>query len=251
MDSINYIETKKTKFFEDLEEEDKKFTNPFSYGSEKIHLRERIFIDELAEPKRIVKIATISLPPVEESNKIFAKSASGSRLEYPLNRTIYKYSEKYSNLLFEQFKKGIRQAAKTFQADIICINELGMPLNEKGEAREDAIKFAKEIAEIYKCLIVAGTNHSSKTYLNTGYLFYPGKDEKNNPFRKFYKHISAHYTSPEEIIFTPSQRRIFYANVFGVNVAFLICLELADFSCASAVVKSRQEIDLLIVLLSI
>ncbi|PTX58587.1 hypothetical protein C8N46_11378 [Kordia periserrulae] len=237
----NYLEQKNESVQKKLEFSQGK--NPFVYSSEKICKLQRLHIpyfDQLYERPEEINFVGISLPDIENVMEI---NTNGEK--YPLDQAICVYNKNFSDYLLKQFKEALLHAVEVFKAHIICINELGMPLNESGEVRDAAIDFARGVANDYKCLIVAGSNHSKESFLNTGYIFYPGLDAKNLDYRKFYKNISA--TGVGEKLFTPSVRKIYFTNAFGIGIAFLICLEIADFSSACSIARQNGLIDFLVV----
>ncbi|MFY0602939.1 MAG: hypothetical protein JXQ93_03250 [Flavobacteriaceae bacterium] len=235
-----YIANKNKEIKKKLEKPFKGGKNPFVYSSSKVSKLKRIVIPSL-EGLYLDKLnfVSISLP------KIHPMTFQKNEEEYPHEKIICMYDRDFSDMLLDQFKKSLDCAINDFKANIICINELGMPINKKGEVREDAILYARKMANENNCLIIAGSNHSSKTYLNIGYIFFPGVDLLGNDYRKFYKNISA--VGVGEKLFTPSERIIYYTKAFGIGISFLICLEIADFSSSCTIVRRNESIDFLIV----
>ncbi len=215
--------------------------NPFSHSASKIcDIRYFSTSLEKLEDSDQVKIASISLPGINSEFKEIS-----NKEDYPLNLKVVPWKRTFSKQLLEEFKKTIKYACQK-QANIICINELGMPLNSVGNTHKEAIRFAKSMAQKHNCLIVAGSNHCKDTFVNRGYIFFPDKEkETDQEFITFYKNISA--TGVGEDIYTPSQRIIFSTKAFGLQLSFLICLELVDYSSSTMIAKSSQNIDMLIV----
>ncbi|WP_299111461.1 hypothetical protein [uncultured Winogradskyella sp.] len=188
-----------------------------------------------------LNLVSISLPYIE-SEDFDLKS---NDLDYPLNHVIVKYSNSYRKNLLKQFKKALLYAVEKYKANVICINELGMPTNINGIENKNAINFAKKIANEHNCLIIAGSNHTTEGYFNVGYVFYPGLDNDGNTHRAFLKNIGAFQIG--EKLFTPSERLIFHTKAFGLGFSFMICLEIADFSSSSTIVHNKENTDILIV----
>ena len=189
-----------------------------------------------------INIVSISLPEIPEEQTVYITTTEKN---YPHEHRILGYKTQFKKLLHREFRETLNYAVQEFKADVICINELGMPLNKNGVADQKAINFARKIANENDCLIVAGTNHTKNGFLNVGYVFYPGLDRDGNDYKCFYKHISA--VQVNERLFTPSERIIPYTRAFGLGFSFLICLEIADFSSTATIVKMKDIIDFLIV----
>ena len=218
--------------------------NPFVKSSSKVCKLLRIDTPLSDETPETINIVSVSLPPIPKG-EIRPKNNSK---DFPHEHIIYQYSKEFSISLFDQFKKSLVYATEELKANVIVINELGMPLNIKGTVRKEAIKFAKKIANKHNCLIIAGSNHSKDNYLNVGYIFFPGIDKRSEKDHiEFYKNISAFQTAHPEKIFTPSERIIYFTQAFGLGFSFLICLEVADFSSTSSIVDNKKFVDVLIV----
>jgi len=215
--------------------------NPFIYSSSKVCKLQKIVIPEL-EHQYLEKLNFISVSLPSIGKEIIPEH---NKKEHPYEQSIGTYSKEFSDSLLDKFKRSLDYAVNEFSGHIICINELGMPINEEGEVRDSAINYARKTANENNCLIIAGSNHSKSSFLNIGYIFYPGNDSKNKDYREFYKNISA--VGVGERLFTPSERRIYYTKAFGIGISFLICLEIADFSSSCTIAKRNEAIDFLVV----
>jgi len=216
--------------------------SPFCRSSEKI-----CAVDPFHTPLAYKKVdqlnlVSISLPviPLEKF-----KECTNHLDENPLQLKVFTYDKATCLLLSDHFEKAITKAINEYDAHIICINELGMPLNEEGKVRQESIDFAKKMAQDNDCLIIAGSNHNSDSFLNSGYCFYPNDDKVIEEYKIFYKNISA--VQENERIFIPPKRLIPYTRAFGIGISFIICLELVDFSSVSRIAQHRNSIDLLMV----
>lgn len=237
----NSIEEGFLKTVNDIRGAKGKITNPYIEGSQKV-VKLKPFKTELENIKlKKLNLVSISLPYIAKKDIVYKENGKG----YPLNHKIVQYKKDYKKELLEQFKKSILYAVEEYNANVICINELGMPTNNGGTGHNTAIRFAKKIANEYKCLIVAGSNHSTNGFFNVGYIFYPGLNEKDEPYKHYLKNIGAFQIG--EKLFTPSDRIIPYTKAFGLGFSFMICLELADFSSSSTIVHSKENTDLLLV----
>jgi len=217
--------------------------NPYIKGSEKI-TKLVPFKTELSNSEfelENINLVSISLPEIQSQDLRLIENGD----PFPLNHCIADYSSDYRKLLYSEFKNAIDYAIDKYKANIICINELGMPTNKNGTGNNRAIQYARKIANKHKCLIIAGSNHSTAGYFNVGYIFYPGLDREGNDYRYFLKNITAFQIG--EKLFTPSERKIYHTKAFGLGISFLICLEIADYSSSASIAKNKDHIDLLLV----
>ncbi len=219
----------------------KKNANPFSYTANKISTIIEIKTSLKDKKKSTVNLVSISLPKLKSQ-----LVRNVNKLPFPEDLEVYFYDASACAILLEQFKKALTFAVNKYKANIICINELGMPQNPDGTENEEAIKYAKNIANENECLIIAGSMHCKDSYLNRGYIFFPGPEESSSvDYIKYYKHISA--VEENEKIYIPSQRIIYYTKAFGLGIAALICLEIVDYSSVVQLVQRKDKIDLLLV----
>lgn len=227
--------------------------NPFSHIHLKISDVQVIEIRSLPEKNGHgdIIIAYISLPSVI-SNTIeyeVEKTNITTHIDKEANtRNLIYYGEEESDVLLKAFKKSIIYAIEKCKANIICINELGLPLKilntdtRMSQARLDALAFAKDKADTHKCLIFAGTTHDHRTFLNTAHIFYPGCQEYGICF---HKQVSACDTT--ELISISPIRKSLILKAFGLRIGFLICLDIGDYSSVTPLVKLRDRIDILII----
>ncbi len=222
----------------------REWSNPYGQSSAKVGklLTIRTKLDGEAFRKDSLRIASVSLPKLPVSHD----TVLWNEKNFPFRHDIVAYSNPLCDSLLSEYKECLDIAAKKFKADIICINELGMPMSVEGTVRKDALDYAKSIAEAHNCLIVGGSNHDRENYMNTGYLIYPGIDEEyERPYIEFYKNISA--VQVGERIFTPSDRIILSTNAFGLGIAVVICLEMVDYATSALLVAKRDTVSLLLV----
>ncbi len=192
--------------------------------------------------KDVVHVVSISLPSVPKAER----KPKNNNKAIPFEHNVLSYTKTFSDSLFAEYKECLDIAVNDLKANIICINELGMPLRGDGQARAEARTYAKKIADKHDCLIIGGSHHDTTNYLNIGYLIYPGQDlDEGKGYLEFYKNISAVQVS--EKIFTPSDRVILTTSAFGLGISFVICLELVDYATAALIAARRQTVDLLLV----
>lgn len=173
-------------------------------------------------------------------------------------RQMIRWSEEDSDNLYSNFESALEIACTEHQSDIVCINELGYPsrgyINELGYPsrgcipEERARTLAKSMANAkdHKCVIIGGTCHDIRTRLNSGYVFYPGCENRHTYGIPFHKQISA--THEGEFISTPPRRKSLLFNFYGLRVGVIVCLDLMDFSTIGSIVKENGDtINLLMV----
>lgn len=222
----------------------KDWSNPHGLSSAKVCKLQNIETKLGASEYRkdTVHLVSISLPAIPRD----ARKPKGNGENFPLEHKVMSYTRTFSDALFNEYKECLDIAVNELKADIICINELGMPLRADGRVRTEARVYAKKIADKHNCLIIGGSNHDVTNYLNIGYLIYPGRDlHHGKEFLEFYKNISAVQVS--ERIFTPSDRIILTTSAFGLGISFVICLELVDYATSALIAAKRETVDLLIV----
>jgi len=139
------------------------------------------------------------------------------------------------------FKEALTFALQEKKADIVCVSELGLPSRGMLPLQE-ANDFAYEMSQKYGALIIAGTIHDSRTLYNTAFLFYPGGPKTG---RTFHKGVSA--VSVGEKICTPSFREVPVVEIFGLKIATMICLDVADFASMASIVQYADRVDIILV----
>lgn len=220
------------------------WSNPYGRSSSKVCRLQnvRTKLGEKEYRKDMVNLVSISLPHVPKSARIPRSNAK----VFPLQHNVLTYSKAFSESLFTEYKECLKIAAEELDADVICINELGMPLRADGAVRTQARQFAKKLANKHNCLIIGGSNHDVGNFMNIGYMIYPGTDSDNGKeYIEFYKNISA--VQVNEKIFTPSDRVILTTSAFGLGISFVICLEMVDYATSSLIAGKRDVVALLLV----
>ena len=139
----------------------------------------------------------------------------------------------------DAYKEALTFAVDEFHADIICVSELGLP-HRNALPMKEAQRFARDLSATRNVLIVAGTSHDHRTRYNTGYVYYPG-----GPEEAFHKTLSA--TGMEEYISSPAKRRVLRIEAFGLAIATMICLDIADYVTLASVVRVRDKVNMLLV----
>ncbi len=222
--------------------------NPFSFTQHHVSSSQYIEIQSL--PKKgnnKVTIALISLPRLKIKLKKYQTVESNKlrNVDNAIDRELVSYTKKQSNELLSAFKQSIKYAITKYHANILCINELGLPLNvssKKNRVWQIAIDYAKQMAEDNTCLIFAGSAHDHATYLNTAHMFYPGCDKYGV---SYHKQVSAHHE--HELISVSPKRKSIHTIAFGLKIGFLTCLDIADYSAVTPLVKLDHKLDILLV----
>lgn len=233
--------------------------NPFVRLQRRISRSSKLEVGpSLSKKKRTVTLALVSMPD------LLPDSAGADRVDLVPHWSALKkdlpavdadacrrtlvgmpsgYSESYSAI----YTEALEAAAIDHRADIICFNELGFPTLDQ-RPRKDALAATRRFAEPRHerdrgRFIVCGSFHDRRTLYNTGGLFFPGSPSPEGT--PFHKQVSALVVN--ERISLPPERVTPCATVFGLSVAVLICLDLADFSSVAPVVTAGDWIDLVLV----
>lgn len=215
----------------------------------------------LSKKKGTVKLALVSMPdlgldavdrdPSRQADIVEHWSARKKDLAAvdrdACRRVLVAMSPAFSETYAATYMEAVRCAAIDHRADIICFNELGFPTLGQ-QPRADALAFTEQHVQPRDDrdrgrLIVCGSFHDRRTLYNTGGLFFPGCTSQHGI--PFHKQVSA--VSVNERISLPPERVTPCVGVFGLRVAVLICLDLADFASVAAVVKAADWIDLVLV----
>ncbi len=221
--------------------------NPFSRICDKVASARFVPIPDLAAEKDEVHVALVSLPQFKDLPKAIREySIVQSKNERDIDleacrRLLIGHSPQVARQLAEIYESSLRVAVEKHGADVVCLNELSFPSWNQEPLRR-ASQVTRELAKKYRCLVVAGSTHDRRTLYNTSYLFYPGCPATGTPY---HKQISA--TSIGELVSVPARRQTICTRVFGLNIAVLICLDLADFSAVASVVKLAERVDVLLV----
>jgi hypothetical protein len=192
-----------------------------------------------------LRIALVSMPTCEYEIEPFSTLRSrqlpaGVDAETCARRLV-RVKNSVSAAMLAAFKEAIRTAVETLKADIVCVSELGLPTRNLMISSE-AVKYAYEASQKHEAVIVAGSGHDSRTLSNTGHLFYPGSPKTG---QTFHKTISA--VSTGEMVSAPAVRRILGVGFFGLGIAMMICLDIADYAALASVVKVGDAIDMVLV----
>lgn len=241
MADSEYLKKKYPQAVKAIDRTGEKIDNPFSFNFNKICSASSFHIKSLYKKKnrKFINLALISMPQIDDDYvPINYTTLEQKWIDEDIEsckRQLAGYSQSFAGKYSRIFQTNIEKAIEDFKADIICINELGMPLQQNLFPSKVAKDFANQQANTNKCLIIAGTAHNRKTSYNTAYLFYP-----NGPkYGKWYhKQVSAQKLKPHaELIGIPPNRKVIFTNIFGIKISFLICLDLVDYSSVAAVVK--------------
>lgn len=191
-----------------------------------------------------ISLAMVSLPPLDfrvSYTSTADKEDQGAVDLEARARALVTFKAKSAKDHLKWYEKGLRHAVEELGADIVCVNELGFPV-AKQRPRARAVKLTRDLATENNCLIAAGSLHDRRTFYNTGHYFYPGCDPDGTPY---HKQVSA--VSRAELVSVPPIRKTLCTQVFGLQVAVLVHLDLADFSSMAAVVRREDRVDLLLV----
>ena len=195
-----------------------------------------------------VRIALISMPEIDFTStarvasvkELFTTTKSFGIDPEVIKRSIVSWSRNGARAAERAYLRALHFAARELRAHIICFNELAIPAVGRRPPRQLFAKLQRE-ATNRGCLIIAGSMHDGRTFLNTGFIFHAGGKQPV----AIHKHVSA--ISMDERITIPPLRKVMCTRIFGLNVAILICLDLADFSVASAVVRMKDKVDVLFI----
>jgi hypothetical protein len=221
--------------------------NPFSRTCDKVASARFVSVPDLAAEKEEVHIALVSLPPFKDLQKAIreysiVQSKDGRDVDVEAcKRLLVGHSPQAAKQLAELYESALRVAIEDLGANVVCLNELSFPSWNQEPLRK-ASQLTRELARKHRCLVVAGSTHDRRTLYNTSCLFYPGCPATGTPY---HKQISA--TSIGELVSVPARRQTLCTRAFGLNIAVLICLDLADFSAVASVVKLADRVDVLLV----
>jgi len=218
--------------------------NPFSSLVENLCEVQAVPVDPLPRPGRSLRICLVSMPPlVPERDFRFHSYDTKSiprgvqpddckRRLVALNRNVHKR-------LLDAYKEALLYAVDDFGAQVVCVSELGLP-HRAIRPLAEAQNFASQLSKSHNALIVAGTSHDSRTLYNTGYLYHPGGEGW-----AFHKTLSA--TGMGEFIASPALRRVLTVKTFGLRIAVMICLDVADYATLASVIRVKEKVDMVLV----
>lgn len=231
--------------------ENSRYKNPFVELADRIARPTYFPVTSLQATKETVRIALVSLPQLPLDNasdvqitdhSILTESVGDGIDHKACLRRLVRFSSEFTAKLEGWYREALSFAVEEKGADIVCVNELGFPTSNRQQPLKRVINWTRRLAQVNNCFIVAGSCHDRRTLFNSGHIFFPGCPSHGEIF---HKQVSA--ISVEERISLPPERRAICTKVFGLDVATLICLDLADFSSVSAVVRAADKIDLLLV----
>ena len=142
---------------------------------------------------------------------------------------------------WDEYKGALRAALSEHDADVVVVNELGIPITADYPPDE----FFQEVgalANASTAVIIAGSFHDARTQLNTGYMFTPDPQWAVVPF---HKRVRA--TRVNERISVVANRQATVVRAFGLSIGVLICLDLLDHASVAPLVGMRDKIDLILV----
>ncbi len=221
--------------------------NAFANMSSKINYTKMYHIDSCNSfplKKDRVRLALISLPRPEkihtEECSIVPKGTTFIDSD-ACNRRLVSYPDQDTKKLCEQYETTLTVSLINKRADIILYNELAFPATKQGPSGK-ILELSRDLANEYKSLIATGSYHDWRTFYNTGHLFYPGCKPSG---LIYHKHVSAQATT--ELISIPANRHTLLVEAFGLRIAVVICLDVADFSSVASAVNLQDMLDLLLV----
>ena len=223
--------------------------NPFTRLAEHVSRGEALHIPALKE-KDEVRLALVSLPspislPPTKAEVRHLSIADACRFPTIDRRSCLRslaWPHRTENLaLRESYSSGVRHALEELNADIVCVNELGFP-SYRAKPLKKIERFTRTLAKRHRAFVLAGSAHDERTLYNTAHLFFPDCPEEGIAY---HKQVSA--VSMGELVSTPPARSTVLSYAFGLWIGVLICLDLADFSSVTAVVKFTEHCDLLLV----
>jgi len=224
--------------------------NPFGLTCGRVSAVQRLpssSISESRSSKRSVNIALVCLPPHDYISRDFQIAPEGTRNidHMACKRRLAWYRRGQINDIQEQYVDGLTRAVDELKADIICVNELGFPSKE-GRPFSESMKATRDLAKERGVLIVAGSSHDTRTYYNTGHLYFPEcADQCGIPFHK--QVSAAQMEEGTELVSSPAARRAVWIQAFGLRIAVLVCLDLLDYSSLAPIVRLEEQIDVLLV----
>lgn len=223
----------------------RKSVNPFANLADSLCKVHQIPVPGLARPDGAVRIALVSMPPLDKAEWQLWDNDSTIRTVPPgvdrddLKRKLVFLKRRAAQKALATYKDALTTAIDDFGAHIICVSELGLPHTDGGPLRA-ASKFARDLSARRNRLIIAGTGHDKRTLYNTGYVYHPGGDGWG-----FHKTISA--SGMGEKVSSPSDRRVLTVKTFGIRVATMICLDVADYATLASVIRVKERVDIILI----
>jgi|ERR1051325_3437119 predicted amidohydrolase len=203
-------------------------------------------LEETALPN--VRIALVSMPSKRKAEMELVPFSSVNEDSEPppldrdaCKRTLVKFDKSFADKMLESFSEALHAALVDNHANIVCFNELGFPSLDMKPMTE-AVQLAHKMSKEHNALIIAGSAHDARTLYNTAFLFHPGSDEHGHVFHKSISAISV-----EEFVSVPPERRVPLINIFGLRIASMICIDVADYASIASVVRCADHISVLLV----
>lgn len=238
----------------DADYSDQLHQNPFSKTCDRVARVREYNIGSLKYPrdKDTIRLALVSLPEMDrqtclalQGNIAQDRGAHICGLDSKAcERIVYCFSEERAATALNLYREALDVAIGQQNADIVCFNELSFPAIESGPSR-DAIHYIQRFAQAKGKLVIGGSAHDSRTLYNSGQLFYPTGDQPEASHIFYHKQVSAIAT--KEYVSIPCLRSTPLVRAFGLRIAILICLDMADYSTVASLFKHGIEADLLIV----
>jgi hypothetical protein len=227
-------------------EDDKKHFNPFSRLARNLCTVRLRTVEGLSRPKGpSLRLALVSMPevPFQEKKVWSLKSARGPAGVDPeaWRRVLVSFSDDGPTAMLAAFREALATALEELASDIVCVSELGFPSRSLVPLRE-AKQLAHRLSARHQALIVAGSTHDVRTLSNTGYLFFPGCPPEGVTFHKAVSALSV-----GERISAPAPRQVPVVEIFGLRVAAMICLDIADYASLTSVVRVADRVDMILV----
>lgn len=223
-----------------------RYFNPFSTLAENLCRVRGRTVPELARPKSAtVRMAFVSMPEVRfAGTEIWSlrvrKAPVGVDPEVWM-RGLAAFADDGARLMFSAFREALTAALEELRADIVCVSELGFPSRNLIPLRA-AKRLAHEMSQEHKAMIIAGSAHDSRTLSNTGYLFYPGCPQEGVTFHKALSAVSV-----GERISAAAPHQVPAVEIFGLRIASMICLDIADYASLASVVRVADRVDMILV----
>lgn len=206
--------------------------------------RLRSTISRLKTENGQIRLALISLPRFDayctrEVDTFPERSPKIEKDPYVRRLTCFRHAS--LSKIFSYYEQALKTAFEEEKANIVCINELGLPASFKGPYKK-SLQLVKQLVDNYSGLVIAGSYHDYRTTYNTAHIYYPGCNEFGI---LYHKQVSA--LEEGERIGAPSKRETAVIRAFGLTLNIIICIDLLDYSTVASIIKQQADVDLLIV----
>jgi hypothetical protein len=224
---------------------DQGFFNPFSTLVGNLCQVRLHKADGFKRPKGdALRIALISMPEfpflVEEFSSLRTKRSPSGIERHSCTRRLVAFRGDVPQRMLAAFEEALKRAVEGLHAHVVCISELGLP-SLRMMPMQEATKVAYHVSQ-RGVLVIAGSAHDSRTLFNSGYMFYPGCPKAGVSFHKSVSAISA-----GELICSPSARHVPCVDIFGLKIATMLCLDIADYAALASVVRVGDSVDIVLV----